>query len=289
MEPLPPHWSVTTGQVDDPVRGSVPLRIWGWSTRSVEDARRHAEENLAALIARGLPPARGARARRSEYYPRGPLREELLEEITAADGTLLAAVTRNRYGAEVLSTDAVVIADIDIPEPRRAGRGLFSRLFGGGPPPADPEEVAARERIAAFAAAHPAWGVLTFRTAAGFRVLVTGTGHRPSDPESTAILQELESDPLYVKLCQAHGTYRARLTPKPWRIGLQAPPVTWPTGGPGDETRYRDWIRTYDERSSAHDVCREEPSTAPALTEDERTIVELHARRTGVGGAKPLA
>ena len=43
----------------------------------------------------------------------------------------MGVITRNRYGAEVLNTDAVLIADIDLPEPvRLPGQGLLGRLFG---------------------------------------------------------------------------------------------------------------------------------------------------------------
>lgn len=73
------------------------------------------------------------------YYPRAVLREELLEEVHDDSGTLAAAVRRNRYGAEVLSLDALLIADVDL---RRAGE-------------------------------HPRWGTHVYRTAAGLRVLCT--------------------------------------------------------------------------------------------------------------------
>uniref|UniRef100_UPI001C3D5E17 hypothetical protein n=1 Tax=Picosynechococcus sp. (strain ATCC 27264 / PCC 7002 / PR-6) TaxID=32049 RepID=UPI001C3D5E17 len=78
-----------------------------------------------------------------EYYPSRRLPEELLEEVHGEDGALIAAVTRNRYGAAVLNTDALLICDVDRPpedvgrsRPRigRAGKrpGLLSRLLGGG-------------------------------------------------------------------------------------------------------------------------------------------------------------
>src|SRR5699024_11898104 len=72
-----------------------------------------------------------------EYYPLRRLPEELLEEVHAPDGALVAAITRNRYGSAVLNTDAVLISDIDLVEPSsrdrvKPGGGMLSRLFGGG-------------------------------------------------------------------------------------------------------------------------------------------------------------
>ena len=76
--------------------------------------QRVADERLAQALDRvaregGLPTGHG-------YYPRMPLREPVLEEVDAASGALLGVVTRNRMGCEVLCTDLLFIADVDVPE-----------------------------------------------------------------------------------------------------------------------------------------------------------------------------
>ena len=38
--------------------------------------------------------------------------------------------------------------------------------------------------------------------------------------EATSILKQLGSDKLYILLCDKQQCFRARLTPKPWRLGL---------------------------------------------------------------------
>ena len=78
----------------------------------------------------GLPPGHG-------YYPRMPLREPVLEEVEAASGALLGVVTRNRMGCEVLCTDLLFIADVDVPEledatARGGAPGDGSGASGGG-------------------------------------------------------------------------------------------------------------------------------------------------------------
>ena len=66
------------------------------------------------------------------YYPRVPLREPVLEEVEAASGAVIGLVTRNRMGCEVLCTDLLLIADVDVPEledltARRPGPGQPTR------------------------------------------------------------------------------------------------------------------------------------------------------------------
>ena len=77
-----------------------------------------------------------------DYYPRTPLREEVLHEVRGADGALIGAVTRNRMGVEVLNTDVLLVADVDLPPQRK----LFRTV--------QPDPRPALERIARWAAAH---------------------------------------------------------------------------------------------------------------------------------------
>lgn len=148
--------------------GELLVTLWGWSQDSVAEAAAMARDRLSRMAHLGgrLPP--------NEYYPRTPLREEVLHELTSTDGTLLAVVTRNRYGAQVLNTDAVVFVDVDVAEQRR---GFWARLRREPAPTSAAD--AAVARISAFATNHPEWGVHAYRTAAGFRVLVTGSGAGP--------------------------------------------------------------------------------------------------------------
>ncbi|WP_262425341.1 hypothetical protein [Brachybacterium sp. Z12] len=147
MQPIPRHWATVRETVRFPGAEEWALTIHGASDLSVEDAQRDARERMQRVVAAGGP-ARGTGSG-VEYYPLRRLPEELLEELHGPDGTLIAAITRNRYGSAVLNTDAVLISDIDLIEPssqdrvRASGGGLLSRLFGV----AAPRSSASRSRI----------------------------------------------------------------------------------------------------------------------------------------------
>ena len=117
---LPQHWVTADGFSPHLGQAGGTLTVWGWSTESEADAVRVANQRLAEALERvaregGLPAGHG-------YYPRVPLREPVLEEVDAASGALLGVVTRNRMGCEVLCTDLLFIADVDVPELEDATR-----------------------------------------------------------------------------------------------------------------------------------------------------------------------
>lgn len=301
MKPLPRYWAVHH-EVANLASGKRPLSALGSSDLSQEQAERDARERFQALVAAGGPRPSGAGG---EYYPDRRRPEELLEEIHSPSGELIAVITRNRYGAAVLNTDAVLIADIDIPgDPARdapvkpAGRGFFARLLGrdqgnnaldsssdGGDPDLvglpgsgrrGEEHQRILGRIGQFCADHPRFGVHTYRTRNGFRLLVTGTGAAPDSEQAHDLLAQLGSDELYTLLCRVHDTYRARLTPKPWRVGVRAPRA--PGLGLPHGRGHQKWVEDYRAASSEVAVCRFIGSAGPAPDTLERQLIDLHDR-----------
>lgn len=301
MQPLPRFWARRTEHVDipgHPTGRDVDLVVWGSSDLSQADAERDAGARLAALVARGGP----SHAPAGWYYPARRRPEELLSEVRDGE-ELLAVVTRNRYGAEVLNTDAVLITDIDLPDwrpgRRRAGSGarsgLLGRLLGrerstGEPAPAtrsdDPEAVALR-RIDQTARAHPGIGWSIYRTRAGLRVIITGTDAAPDSAEARELMESLASDPLYVTLCRVHETYRARLTPKPWRVGLPAT-SRGPAWSVMDPPPAR-WLARYREAARGTAVCRLIGRTGAPPSAREQRVIDVHDRASRIAEDLPLA
>lgn len=246
-----------------------------------------AGERLAHLAAK----LRAGGALDDWYYTRIPLREETLSELEVG-GDVVAVITRNRYGAEILNTSRVLIADVDFPEPPKRVR---RRLFGGRKERERQAEEsiaaqdAAIERVHAFAAARPDLGVRSYLTAGGLRVFVTGVSGEPSGAEAQRVLGELGSDPIYVRLCTAHETYRARLTPKPWRVGQRYYDASWPFSREGEPELASRWVEEYRQASEAASVCVLLATTGPAPGQVEQAILDLHDAVTGVESELPLA
>ncbi|GAA4389769.1 hypothetical protein GCM10023153_06330 [Ornithinibacter aureus] len=341
---IPQYWATASGFSPHLGAEGGELVVWGWSQTSEFDAQGVARSRLAEALERvavegGLPDGRG-------YYPRMPLREPILEEVASSSGHRLGVVTRNRMGCEVLCSDVLFIADVDVPElggegdagggdtasdgvgGASVGGGFLTRLWrvvSGGPEPTpmttspqdprpqdprpqdrpasevvraadlpaptDQESVERRacEPVWAFAQRHPELGVRVYRTAAGLRVIVTGAQAPPMSPRARDLLTELSSDPLYVELCATHDSYRARLTPKPFRVDWGAPSWRWPFADERARQGHEEWLAQYRQKCDGYAVCRLVSASGAIPTVDEQRLIALHDARCRVGSGLPLA
>jgi hypothetical protein len=286
---IPKFWEVAEGSVTGPDGEPLFRRVWGWSASSAAEALDVAHDRLRSALANIR-----SGTRQGGYYPRVPLREPILDEVFA-DGEQLLVVTRNRYGAEILNTDRVLIADVDLPELEGTTGGLFRRLFRRSTPEADqptePPVVVERLAVLAdWARAHPDLGVIAYRTASGLRIFVTGVAEPATSYEGAQILTDLGTDPIYRELCRTHGTFRARLTPKPWRLPrLKAPRDRWPFQTYEAEDRFQRWLANYDAASRGYAVCRRLAAHGPAPSTLETQLIRRHDDRTRATASLPLA
>lgn len=280
---FPRHWAKATAEAVDAAGSQLVLSCWRWSESSVTEARELAVKAAQALAARV---ARTGELPRGHYYTDRPLREEVLRRIESADGALLGLVTRNAYGCEVLNTEKVMFVDVDLPEPDAAAPSLLGKLFGARKPQA-PVEL---DRVRAFVKARPAWGFRVYRTRAGLRLLATHAQLEPDSPEARGVFEALGADPLYVELCKAQASYRARLSPKPWRIELQVPHQRWPFEDAQQEQAFADWLTKYGHAARGYATCAFVEAVGSSQVDPAvAKIVALHDQATGVGSGKPLA
>lgn len=122
--------------------------------------------------------------------------------------------------------------------------------------PADLER-AAVERVSAFSQQHPDWGLRLYKTPKGLRVLVTHQAMQPQVPEVQQLFAALQVDTLYARLCQQQQCFRARVTAKPWRIGINgaSPQVRrWPVAESYQAQR-DEWNQHYDRVAADHSAC----------------------------------
>ncbi len=269
----------------------VTVRKLGWSSLDQEDAQANADRRAAEAMQRILGGEKlGRRDQKAAYGVDGvPIREE----IVAEHGSVV--VTRNCYGALCLNTPDVLFADVDFNEGPPAVAGcvtgvlllaaiysagvtwgsgwkffwlacvcliagifisrwlheVFSWLTGG-------PEKRARMRIEAFLAARPDWRVRLYRTPAGYRVLAVHRTFTPDHPEVEEFFRAVHTDPLYSQLCRKQQCFRARITPKPWRVGVPAMRprrAVWPVSPEMLPIR-REWIADYETKSAGHAACR---------------------------------
>ena len=109
-------------------------------------------------------------------------------------------------------------------------------------------------------AASRAWRGLAarvYRTAAGFRVLAQTDGLTPGGSRFRALARALDADPRYVALCAKQGCWRARLSPKPERVGCRRPPreTRFPRP-PEADPAFAAWLADYSAACAGHAVCR---------------------------------
>ncbi|MBV9772773.1 MAG: hypothetical protein JO040_02425 [Gemmatimonadetes bacterium] len=323
---IPRYWRRADSQATTPDGRRIHFHVWRGSRSSEGEAATLAEEAIGRIAAR-IAAGEGFPERYS--YGDRPLREEVEREFPAADGgdAPEAAITRNSYGALVLNAARVFFIDVDVPRAEKpvavsssSSSSLWSLIEGvlgreridalpgvllsllesvlgprGSVAPAAPSASAdsaspALDRLRRWISSHPDWRVRVYRTHSGLRYLVTHALFTPTDAAAQEAMTALGADPQYVRLCRAQKSFRARLTPKPWRVGVENPPVRFPFESPGDERAMREWEARYDRASQGYASCRlleelggggEHPEVAP--------LRALHDERTRAGSSLPLA
>ena len=278
---FPRYWALGT---------SGEISCWQWSDSSAADAKARADSSAAKIAA-----ARANTAdRRNRYdYGQRALREPIIKELPSPNEELKALITRNSYGALVLNTSKVCFVDIDLPpEKESGGKGFFASLFGGkakGPPPKGAAEIAI-ERLSGWFDKNPSWGGKLYRTSGGLRLLITSRLLDPNSSETEQIFGELGSDPLYCRLCKNQSSFRARLTPKPWRCDLEVPPARWPFKDQAEEQRFQSWNDRYQAAAQGYATCKIMQSLGnSSVLPDIEQIVSLHDEQTGALSNLPLA
>lgn len=282
---IPRYWAEAREQHREKGR-QVTVRRFGWSSTSPDDAEALATARAREAMIRILAgEALESRERKVPYNGADgvPIREEIVEE----HGDTI--ITRNSYGARCLNTPNVLFADVDfepneswspvgllglVPFGIAAWLGVTGRswwlialiLLAGvilvitislraqrrGSDFREGMIIAARNRISAFVESHPRWNGRVYRTPNGFRLLVLHKLFHPGDREVHEFFDALKADPTYVRMCQRQNCFRARVSPKPWRMGvaqkLGPRPVVWPPRPEAMPFRQK-WIANYELRA----------------------------------------
>jgi hypothetical protein len=289
---VPDHWAEARRQHRSRNR-QITVRRFGWSMHSADDAQtmadRRADEALQGLIA-------GQKLLRRE--PKMPYNGAegvpIREEVLLREGEQV--ITRNGYGARCLNSPNALFADVDFDvEWSRASialsalavlatglgvgfargsvgwglgalvlaavlaapvvrslRSLWVQLHGGA-------EALVRKRLAKFLANRAVWNVRLYRTPAGLRLLATHQPFAAGDAEVQAFFDAVKVDPIYARMCRNQQCFRARLSAKPWRMGMASHmrprPGVWPVAADKLPTRQA-WVENYEARAAQFAACR---------------------------------
>lgn len=96
------------------------------------------------------------------------------------------------------------------------------------------------------------------------------------------MMDEFHCDPLYTTLCNKQGCFRARLTPKPYRMKMSPYKVNFPRHpGEGVDTEFQRWLSEYEGISRNFSVCKFIEQIGVRHYIDK--VIQIHDEITGVG------
>jgi hypothetical protein len=322
---VPEYWAEAKERVVVNNKARTYKRF-GWSDVSSDDALDNARERVAEAAAQAR---RGESVRLVDHKlayngAEGlPIREEIIERHGDA------VVTRNSYGALCLNTPDVLFADVDVPQERYAnygwgvlgvflaagilaalyfeemmwivgaivmaiifaapiGRLIYSLTAGLRIDPFD----TALAKIEAYAQKHSSWVMRIYRTPRGYRVLVMHQTFAPDSQEAQQFMKAIGGDPLYAVMCRNQNCFRARVSPKPWRVGIEhirPRPGVWPIKTERMADRRR-WVQRYDDNASAYASCRFIKSLGQGRNARPCESVRIvHDRKCKADSSLPLA
>jgi hypothetical protein len=228
------------------------------------------------------------------HYHRRRVHEEVLEELA------FGVITRNRAGCEILNVHRVMFVDWDIDARahlKAQTTGVFTWLrrwiFGFNP---SELEAANREckqlryrRLRDQLLELKSISARLYETHSGFRGIITSSLFDPAEEVTQSLLNELDSDPLYARLCKVQGTFRARLTPKHWRLGLPKPFLERHRSGFTPKVQ-PGWLEHYAQASQNRAVCRFVAQFGDEASEPTiRQVIALHDARCKANQTLELA
>ncbi len=173
-----------------------------------------------------------------------------------------------RYGAKVLNTERYTVLDLD--DYAKSLWDIFKPM----------KRMDKKEKIVfkfqEFVSKHPEFGsdFRIYETTKGIRVI--GKKYLdPADKKNIRLMGKLNVDWLYVVLSQKQQCYRARITPKPYRLRIKTIKVKSPLFCQSDT--YKNWANMYDEASRNYTVARYIKSIGRDFSSDK--VIKYHDER----------
>lgn len=193
-----------------------------------------------------------------------PIKPEIPKEVPKGD-----YISRCHYGALIINTRNIFIADVDIKKdskyPQLRSKEAYTDYF-----------IKMSRYLMNDFVLHETFG--------GFRVIMVSQTCNPKGKLSQAYMELFLADPLYAHNCIHQGCYRARLTPKPTRVGMKD----------FDKDLYKSegkWLGDYSKNIKDFAVCRLKEASRKFLVnfcDEANQFLLLHNSYT-INKTKPLA
>ena len=257
-------------------------RFRAGTNESMEAAEQAVEQRIrkynafrnAALNHTELP----AKADPQEDYAT-PICEELCHTIDEKN-----LVTRNRYGALVLNSEELLFLDVDkVPY---TFKEMLKRLFRLSVPDARERLITELEHFLHLPEFQGV-GMRVYATSRGFRILLSLPGLETlKSPLMPGLFRQFHTDPLYAELCCRQQCFRARLTPKPARMGMKTMIKFHFPYAEENKDAIAGYLAEYEKKSGEYAVCRLIAQLGKRFTSP---AIEYHDKITGCGKRLPLA
>jgi hypothetical protein len=261
------YWVIEKGLVYFD-RGKKEIKCYGGSNVSEADASVKAREKIEKVKNK----IAGDKHAFDTYE--AEIREEIVRVIDEQ-----AIVTRNRYGAQVLNVQDVMIMDID--KPKASLLDILRRQADAK----DKAKIVEQVRALSQKAIYQGCGFRIYETRNGIRVIVLGKRFDPQASATVAMMKEFNCDALYTLLCHKQACFRARLTPKPSRMKLRGYKVRFPRDVVAEQ-EFRQWLAGYEAASRDFSVCKFIEQIGGG---DIPEAVRVHDESTGIQWGQKLA
>jgi hypothetical protein len=324
---IPRYWSEQKAQGSRSGR-KVTVRRFGWSNASQVDADANGAQRVQQAVQK-LQSGESISRREPKVPYNGAEGVPIREEIIAEYGETI--ITRNSYGARCLNSPSVLFADIDFDDAALGAFGfclvealmliiavvmaifysktaaivvlLLSMVLLGiigrrietywRRRRIRQRTEAAPKKLARFIEQRPDWSLRVYGTPNGLRILATHRLFDPTEPAVAEFFQALETDPIYARMCRNQQCFRARVSAKPWRIGIDAHlrprPGVWPVAAERMPLRLA-WVEKYEEAAKRYAACQYLSTLGSGIIHAAvKPVQELHDELCSVGQELPIA
>jgi hypothetical protein len=196
--------------------------------------------------------------------------EEVVQEIESSPRSTV--ITRNRYGSLVLNSTDIIFTDHDMD----AMQGSFLMSFFRRRPK---NKQALLDSIRT-SLLRRGLSARVYETRNGYRCIITNKSEPGGTRESIALLERLHCDNQYIHMTKVQECYRARLTPKPYRMKLSKPPIRFPYATEKAIELFDEWLLTYQRELVKYATCKFVEEIGTTMDSRVLGVIKIHDELT---------